>query len=157
MKESSHGFAGIFEGVKLDLYTWNVPFLIPPIESDGIRLAAVPDVATLKLGAIIGRKEEKDFRDIHALLSQYSLADLLNWHRERIPHIDLRVVIDHLAAAPTADRQEPIQLLHPIDYAKVSEDIILAIQNHLADLKAQQIRLAEECLQKRLEALKNKK
>lgn len=154
LKESPHGFAGYFEGVKLDLYTWNVPFLLPPVETDGLRIAALPDIAALKLDAIINRKEEKDFRDVHALLSVYSLAELLTFYRERIPGRDLRLVIDHLAAAPAADRQAPIVLLKPIGYENVAADIVHAIQNHLAFLKTEQIRLAEERLRHRLDTLK---
>ncbi len=157
IKESPHGFAGVFDEVKLDLYTWNVPFLLPSIESDGLRMAAMPDIAALKLDAIINRKEEKDFRDVHALLSIYSLAELLAFYRERIPHRDLRLVIDHLAAAPAADRQQSIVLLREIDYAEVTEKILQAIRSHLAGLKAEQSRLAEERLQERLTNLKKKK
>lgn len=53
MKESPHGFAGIYEGVKLDLYTWNVPFLLPAVEREGIRMAAIPDIVALKLDAAV--------------------------------------------------------------------------------------------------------
>lgn len=154
LKESPHGFAGFSKSVKLDLYTWNIPFLLPPIEADGLRMAALPDIAALKLDAIISRKEEKDFRDVHALLSVFSLAELLTFYRERIPHRDLRLVIDHLAAAPAADRQESIGLFKPVEYDTVAADIILAIQNHLAFMKAEQTRLAEERLRQRLDNLK---
>ncbi len=102
LKESPHGFAGIYEGVKLDLYTWNVPFLLPSVEMEGIRMAAMPDIVALKLDAVIEWKEEKDYRDIHALLSKYSLAKMLAFYKERIPHRDLRLVVDHLSAAPAA-------------------------------------------------------
>jgi predicted nucleotidyltransferase len=156
LKSSPHGFAAVFEGVKLDLYTWNTPFLLPPTEEGQVRLAAIPDVAVLKLGAIVGRKEEKDFRDIHELLSRYPLATLLAFYRERVPHHDLRLVIDHLAAAPAADRQAGIVLLRDVDYEKVASDILQAIQHHLADLKDEQTKLAEARLQQRLNELHKK-
>lgn len=157
MKESPHGFAGVYQAVKLDLYTWNVPFLLPPIESEEMRLAALPDIAALKLDAIVNRKEEKDFRDIHALLSVYSIGELLTFYRERIPHRDLRLVIDHLAAAPAADRQQPVKLLHQIEYSEVADNIVEAIRNHIAALKDEQTRLAEARLQQRIDELKKRK
>jgi predicted nucleotidyltransferase len=55
-----------------------MPFLLPPIETEDIRLAALPDIAALRLEAITNRKEEKDFRDVHTLLQQFSLEELLN-------------------------------------------------------------------------------
>lgn len=157
IKESPHGFAGVYQAVKLDLYTWNVPFLLPPIQSEEMRMAALPDIAALKLDAIVNRKEEKDFRDIHALLSVYSLGELLAFYQERIPHHDLRLVIDHLAAAPAADRQQPVMLLRQIDYSEVADDIIQAIQRHIAALKDEQTRLAEARLQQRIDEIKKKK
>lgn len=157
MKESPHGFAGVYKAVKLDLYTWNVPFLLPPVESDGMRLAALPDIVALKLDAIVNRKEEKDFRDIHALLSAFSLSELLTFYRERIPHRDLRLVIDHLAAAPAADRLQPVKLFRQIDYSEVSADILQAIRSYLTTLKIEQTRLAEARLQQRLEEIKKRK
>lgn len=156
MKESPHGFAGIFEGVKLDLYTWHVPFLLPAVESEGMRMAAIPDIVALKLDAAIERKEEKDFRDIHALLSIHPLAELLAFYKDRIPHRDLRLVVDHLAAAPAANRQPSIVLLRQTEYETVASEIIQAIQQHIADMKATQIRLADERLRLRTEALKKK-
>lgn len=157
MKESAHGFAGIFERVKFDLSTWHVPFRLPPVEEQGIRLAAMPDIAALKFDAVIHRKEEKDFRDIHALLSRYSLAEMLDFYRERFPHHNVRIAIDHLAAAFSADRQQPIQLIKPMAWEQVTDEIALAIQHHLADLKAQQVKKEEERLQKLRDELEKKK
>ena len=100
------------------------------------------------------RKEEKDFRDVHALLSVYTLGELLDFYRERIPGRDLRLVIDHLAAAAAADRQQPVILLKPAEYEQIAADIIRAIQEHLAFLKAEKSRQAEERLRQRLDTLK---
>ena len=157
IKIAPHGLSGFFEGVKIDLYTWHVPFLSPVEELEGIRMAALPDIAALKLDAIIERKEEKDFRDIHALLGVYPLSELLDFYRERIPHRDLRLVVDHLAAAPATNRQQSIELLRPLDYSVVSSAIIHAIQAHIASLKNQQLRKAEERLQNRLDQIQKRK
>jgi predicted nucleotidyltransferase len=61
-------------------------------KSVDIRLADLPDIAALKMEAIINRKEEKDFRDIHALLQKFKLADLLVFFSERYPHFSPRLV-----------------------------------------------------------------
>jgi predicted nucleotidyltransferase component of viral defense system len=157
IKESPHGFAGFYEGVKLDLYTWNIPFLLPTAEIEGIRMAAIPDIVALKLAAVIERKEEKDYRDIHALLSSYPFAQMLAFYKERIPHHDLRLVVDHLSAAPAAERQQSIVLFRQVEYAEVAADIIQTIQSYIATIKEEQVRLAEERLRLRLEAIQKKK
>lgn len=154
MQETKHGFAAVFEQVKLDLYTWPVPFKLPPLEIENLRLATLEDIAALKLEAIVNRKEEKDFRDVHALLSVFSLAQMLDFFRERIPSRDLRLVVDHLAAAPAAERSDAIALLKPIDFEVVAAEILKAIQEHLALLRAEHAHIAEQRLQQRLQNLK---
>jgi hypothetical protein len=154
LKISPHGVAGFYENVKIDLYTWHVPFLLSPIEKEGIRMADLPDLAALKLEAIINRKEEKDFRDIHALLGIFSLAELLIFYQQRIVGRDSRLVVDHLAAAPAADRLEPMTLLKSIPYETVSREILEKINDHLAQVKAEKERMAEDRLRQRIEALK---
>lgn len=156
MKESKHGFAGVFEDVKIDLYTWGVPFQKPSLMSERMRLADMEDIAALKLEAIVNRKEEKDFRDVHALLSVFSLAQMLDFFKQRITHRDLRLVIDHLAAAPAAERSDSIVLLKSIPYETVASDILQAIQQHFDFLRTEHARLAEQRLQQRLENLKTK-
>jgi hypothetical protein len=154
LKMSPHGIAGFYHNVKIDLYTWHVPFLLPPIEEEGMRMAALPDIAALKLEAVVNRKEEKDFRDIHALLSVFSLVELLEFYHARVAGRDPRLVLDHLSAAPAVDRSEPVTLLKNTSYEQVSEDLLNAIRNHIALVKMEKERQAEDRLRERLKYLK---
>lgn len=104
----------------------------------------MPDIVALKFDAIIHRKGEKDFRDIHALLSHYSLAEMLDFYRERFPHHNVRIAVDHLAAVPSADRQQPVQLIKSVTWEQVVNEIMEAIKLHLSDLKMQQVKKEEE-------------
>lgn len=154
LKTSPHGIAGLYNEVKLDLYTWHVPFLLPPIEAQGIRMADLPDIAALKLEAIVNRKEEKDFRDIHALLTAFSLGELLAFYRQRIPGRDLRLVLDHLSAAPAVDISATATLLKDIPYEQVAQDLLEAVKQHIALVRMEKAQQAEERLRQRIEALK---
>jgi hypothetical protein len=70
--------------IKLDLFHTD-PFIRPLIEVDGIRLADPGDIAAMKVEVIAGGGRKKDFWDIHMLLDQFALDDILYFHRERFP------------------------------------------------------------------------
>lgn len=135
LHESPHGFAWVFENVKIDLYTWRMPFLHPAVESNGIRLAAIEDVAALKLDAIVQRKEEKDYRDAHALLTRFSLSRLLAIYREHYPNNSSRIVVDHLAAVEHIPHDDSIRLLRPAPWEQVVQGIQASIKTYFSELK----------------------
>jgi Nucleotidyl transferase AbiEii toxin, Type IV TA system len=153
-KRSVHGYAAVYEQVKLDLYTWSVDFRLPAVEADDIRLAALPDIAALKMEAIINRKEEKDFRDLHALLQRFSLADLLQFFSERYPHFSARLVTDHLLAAPFIERDQSIELLNDASWESIGSDITQAVQHYYEEGTKLREQQAEERIRQRIESLK---
>ena len=55
------------EDVKIDCVTYPYKWLRPAVESDGIRLADVPDIAAMKLAAVTNRGTRKDFVDVYFL------------------------------------------------------------------------------------------
>jgi len=71
--------------VKLDIY-YTDAFIRPICEVDGLRIASLPDLAAMKLDAILHSKRKKDFWDIHELLEHYSLNQLIQWGLERNPY-----------------------------------------------------------------------
>jgi nucleotidyltransferase AbiEii toxin of type IV toxin-antitoxin system len=139
------------------MYTWAVPFQLPPIESDGIRLAGLPDVAALKLEAIINRKEGKDFRDIYALLQGFSLKTLLDFFHERYPHHSLRVPTDHLLAAPFVERDLSILLFQKTSWEETASFIAKAVKLFYEEKKKEKEALEAKQLQQRLENIRRKK
>lgn len=80
-----HLFVGIKDNppVKLDLF-YTEPFIFPIKVVDGIRMADQREIAAMKMLAIGGPvRRQKDFWDIHELLSDYSINDLIKWGIER--------------------------------------------------------------------------
>lgn len=66
-------------------YTDN--YIFNPIEIDGLRLADQREIAAMKLLAIAGPiKRRKDYWDIHELLSDYKISDLISWSLKRHPY-----------------------------------------------------------------------
>ncbi len=157
LRKSAHGFAAMYEGVKLDLYTWATPFLLPAVESDGVRMADLPDIAALKLEAITNRKEEKDFRDVHALLMRYKLAELIRFFKERYPNHSPRILTDHLLAVPYVERDPTIRVFAADSWEKIGSDIVQAVTSFYEEGARERARQEEARLQQRLDEIKKRK
>ena len=72
--------------VKVDFF-YTEPFIFPAIEKDGLRIADQREIAAMKLG-VIGNQiyRQKDFWDIHEMLENYSLSEMIQWALERDPY-----------------------------------------------------------------------
>jgi hypothetical protein len=73
----------IVNGVKIDFVNYNYPWLKEPKVIDNICLAAVEDVAAMKLNAIAGRGSKKDFIDIELILKEFSLNQLVDFYKTK--------------------------------------------------------------------------
>ena len=75
---------GEISGVKVDCITHAYPLVKPLIDTDGIRLATIGDIAAMKLNAIVGNGTRlKDFVDIAYLSSSISLAQMGHVYQEK--------------------------------------------------------------------------
>ena len=73
----------IVNGVKIDFVNYNYSWLKEPEVIDNIRLAAVEDVAAMKLNAIAGRGSKKDFIDIELILSEFDLKQIVDFYKSK--------------------------------------------------------------------------
>lgn len=73
----------IIRGVQVDLVDYPYPWLEDAVEDQGIRLAAVPDIAAMKVAAVTNRGAKKDFVDLAFLLREFSLQEILAWHEAK--------------------------------------------------------------------------
>jgi hypothetical protein len=79
---------------------------IAPIEvEDEIRMYSVADIAAMKIQAILGRAQKKDFWDLYELLRHYPLQQLMDWHKQKYPSQMLAISIPH-AVTYFADAEE---------------------------------------------------
>lgn len=72
--------------IKVDFF-YTEPFIFPAIEENGLRIADQRDIAAMKLG-VIGNQiyRQKDYWDIHDLLEDYSLSEMIQWALQRDPY-----------------------------------------------------------------------
>ena len=77
---------GIEPPVKVDFF-YTEPFIFPAIEEDGLRIADQREIAAMKLG-VIGNQiyRQKDYWDVHELLEDYSLSEMIELALRRDPY-----------------------------------------------------------------------
>ncbi|MAW95686.1 MULTISPECIES: nucleotidyl transferase AbiEii/AbiGii toxin family protein [unclassified Leeuwenhoekiella] len=71
--------------VKLDLF-YTDAFAFPLITEQHIRFASIPEIAAMKFEVLAQGGRKKDFWDIHELLENYTLNDLIDFYLKRNPY-----------------------------------------------------------------------
>ncbi|MEA3461731.1 MAG: nucleotidyl transferase AbiEii/AbiGii toxin family protein [Bacteroidota bacterium] len=71
--------------IKLDL-CYSDPFIRPVLDRDGIRLSEIDDIVAMKVDVVGRGGRKKDFWDLHELLSEYTIDQMLKLHQERYPN-----------------------------------------------------------------------
>ncbi len=74
------------DSVKLDLF-YTEPFIRDIQVIDGIRMASLEDIVTMKLNVIGTGGRKKDFWDLNELQSHFSLNQMLDLYEERYPYV----------------------------------------------------------------------
>lgn len=89
--------------IKMDLfYTDN--FIDKPFIVDGIRLATVEEIIAMKMDVIMRGGRKKDFWDIHELIEDYTIDDMLSLHNKRYPYYhDKALLLTKLTDFKNAD------------------------------------------------------
>lgn len=114
-----HGKAG---GVKLSFLEYRDPNLVPPVQwpDYGVRLAALEDLACMKLSAIGGRGSKKDFIDIFALgREMFALDQMLKLYGRKYEIADLGHILFALTYFDDADQGETPEMLWQVDWGEV--------------------------------------
>ena len=71
------------DGVKVDFVNYPYLWLQDPVVDDGVVLAAIPDIAAMKLSAAANRGRKKDFIDIAFLLDSLCLKEMVELYQRK--------------------------------------------------------------------------
>jgi len=93
-----------------------------PID-DPLRLAALEDIAAMKLAAVAQRGSKKDFVDVFALGRRFGLGEMLAFYREKFGVEDVGHVLVALAYFDDADRERTPLLLQRQSWPDVKATI----------------------------------
>lgn len=106
---------GIFckiNNIKVDLIHYNFDLINPIEEFEDVRIVSSEDIAAMKIQAILGRGVKKDFYDLYELLNQFSLTEIIQFHKLKYPLQTLNITIPQaITYFEEADESEdPISL-----------------------------------------------
>ncbi|WP_421812657.1 nucleotidyl transferase AbiEii/AbiGii toxin family protein [Flagellimonas sp.] len=97
--------------IKLDVF-YTDTFIAPVKIEDGIRMATIEEIIAMKLDIIQREGRKKDFWDLHELLPDYGIGNMLELHKQRYPYgHDRDLILRNLINFTRADDDfEPICL-----------------------------------------------
>ena len=115
--------------IKVDFIRFKYPFIQPIIETDGIRMLSIEDIAPMKLDAITGRGSKKDFYDLYFLLKLFDLNKLFELYKAKYPHQTVFHVARSLSYFDDAEHEpEPFVFDKKVTWEKVKRIIRQAVQ-----------------------------
>lgn len=112
--------------IKTDIIRHQYPQISEPILQDGLRLFGKPDIAAMKIGAIISRGSRKDFTDLYFLLNDYSLSEILEFYTEKYRQSEKFYILKSLMYFDDADREADLKMLLPVTWNDIKSTIISA-------------------------------
>ncbi len=106
---------GIFcfvDEVKVDFVRHPHPLIRPEQTRDAIRMFSTEDIIAMKVQAILGRGRKKDFWDIAELLNHFTVADFIQFHKEKYNTQNLMITVPQAITyfADAEEGEDPISL-----------------------------------------------
>lgn len=133
-KQQQTGF-GVFcfiNDIKVDFVYFPHP-LIEEIEIvDNIRIYSNADISAMKIQAILGRAKKKDFWDLYELLQNYSLQQLIDWHKQKYPSQMLAISIPHAITyfADAEESETPVSFKNQT-WEQIKKEISKSVRDYL--------------------------
>jgi hypothetical protein len=114
----------IDDAIKLDiLYT--DPYIQPPLEIDGIRIATIDEIIAMKIDIIQRGGRKKDFWDLHELIDKFPLQHMIALHASRYPYNHEEMLIrKNLTDFELADGEADPNCLHGKHWELIKLDFL---------------------------------
>lgn len=89
----------------------------------GVQMAAIDDIACMKLSAVASRGSRKDFIDLHYLIKHfYPLEDYLRLYMEKYQNRDIGHVVRSLLYFADAEAEPEIRMMTPVIWQDLKKD-----------------------------------
>lgn len=112
------------DSIKLDLYYTDL-FAWAKVVSNGIRMAAIEEIAAMKMDIVQRTGRKKDFWDIHELAERFSIREMIAFHKKRYPYNhDDALIRSNLTNFTSADDDFDPECLKGKHWELVKLDII---------------------------------
>jgi predicted nucleotidyltransferase component of viral defense system len=119
--------------VKVDIVSYRYEWIEDAVESEGIVLAGLKDIAAMKLAAITNRGTKKDFVDIYFLLTRYPLEQMLEFYTQKFTDGSVFNVIRSLTYFADAEENNMPEMFVPVEW----EDIKNVIRSNVRKITGQ--------------------
>lgn len=130
-----HTFFGIFcfiDNIKVDIVHFPHLPIAKTEKEDTVRMYSSADIAAMKIQAVLGRAQKKDFWDLYELLQHYPLQQLMDWHKQKYPSQMLAISIPHaITYFVDADESDPPVSFKGQTWEKVKAGIKKAVSDYL--------------------------
>jgi predicted nucleotidyltransferase component of viral defense system len=73
--------------VRVGFYGYGFPLASPLMETEGVKLASIEDIALMKLDAMLSRAARKDFYDLYFICKNASLKSLFKKAKQKYPSV----------------------------------------------------------------------
>ena len=93
------------------------------MQVDGLTLATPPDIAAMKVNAIEGRGSKKDFIDLYYLLQRYTLAEILDFYKQKYPEHSVFRALMSMSYFDDADVQPTPRMFGNVSWNEMKESI----------------------------------
>ena len=112
------------DGIKVDCVNYPYEWLDDCHVIDGVRLASINDIAAMKISAIINRGTKKDFIDLHFLLKEMSLNQILDLYDQKYPDGSRFIAIKSLTYFEDAESDPMPYMFSDITWEEIKVSII---------------------------------
>ena len=113
----------MINGIKVDIINYSYPWLYQANKADDLRLASIKDIAAMKLAAIAGRGTRKDFIDIHFLLRQFSLQEMLDLYTAKYADGSVFMILKSLIYFDDAENDPEPFMFETIDWNLIKSEL----------------------------------
>lgn len=123
LKSSKNILITSINGIKTDFVNYNYPWISEKKIVDKIPLASMEDIAAMKLNAISGRGNKKDFIDLFFLLNEFSLEQMINFYRRKYTQHSEFGMLKSITYFDDADKEEAPEIFLDFDWEICKEKI----------------------------------
>ena len=122
--------ANIDDAIKIDIFYIDT-FIQPARTIDGIRLASIEEIIAMKIDIVQRGGRKKDFWDLHELLQDYSIYQMLQLHLQRYEFShDEKLILKNLTDFTIAEDDFNPVCLFGKHWEFIKEDFLEMVAKH---------------------------
>ena len=124
--------------IEISFFYYPYKLIKPKIYIQKVALASIPDIAAMKVIAIIQRGTKRDFVDIYYLIKKFSLSKILKWTQKKYPEYNEYLCLRALAYFEDAEKIKSKRKLilkdKDLTWAKIKKYIFKQIKEYHQNL-----------------------